>query len=89
MGCAQPGEYLRSWPTQSNRTVAMTAELPGDDEKCVAEVAALVERFHLVRCQVALFGWKQGIGHWTLLEWVLAWNLLRRKSAPRLLSIQS
>ena len=38
-------------------------KLTGDYQKCVAQVAALVQRLHLVGCQVALFGGKQGICH--------------------------
>ena len=63
MGCAQPGEYFKSWPTQSKRTVATAANWPAITRKCVAEVAALVERLYLVRCQIAFFGGKQRIGH--------------------------
>src|SRR5579863_4758743 len=38
-------------------------ELSGNYKKGMTQVASLVERLHLVRCQVAFFGGKQGIGH--------------------------
>ena len=41
----------------------MTANWPGNDQKGVAQVAPLVQRLHLVRGQVALFGGKQRICH--------------------------
>src|ERR1700758_4510971 len=36
-------------------------KLAGNDQKCVPQIASLVQRLHLVRGQVALFGGKKEI----------------------------
>jgi len=42
-------------------------ELAGDNEEGMSPLTALVEQFDLVGGEIALFGWKEGIGHQSLL----------------------
>jgi hypothetical protein len=54
------GEIL-SGPTGDQR--ADDDALEADDEKELAATAAPVKCFDFVRCQVAFFGWDQGVSH--------------------------